>query len=216
MIAHLDEHGQPCPHHPEATLDALIALAALGARMPTFHHDVASKLQSLVMALDEINELVDTNPDIRSAADTAHTALRELQQLLQQNRSLAKPPQRARVAIGELVRRGAERFGVKLRGDLPAIDVEVAPASAIHVVGTLLDVVAGGASLGRVVDVSAIAEGGNAIVQLAGPSAAVAKQPPNASATIAIATFVIARDGGSVSCASNGERFVLKLPIASA
>jgi len=167
------------------------------------------------MAVDEINELVDANPDVRTAAETAHAAVRELQRLLQQNRALAKPPQRARTPLPDLVRGGAERFGIKLRGELPALEVDVAAPFATHAIGSLLDLVAGGPSLGRVVDVSVARDGGLAVIELAGPAGAAAKPPPNASATIAIATFAIARDGGALCCASKGERFVVRLPLAS-
>jgi hypothetical protein len=216
VIEHLDEDGQPCAYHPPATPESVLALAILGARMPTLHHDAASKMQSLMMALDEINELVgDGAPELRAAADTAYTAMRELQQLLAQNRAMARPPPATRTALVELVRLAAERFGVKVRGDVPAIDVAVAPASAIHAVGALLDLAAGPANLGRVVDLTIASVERFAVMSLAGPPKAVARQPANASATIAIATFAIGRDGGAVCCAGDGARLVVKLPLAS-
>ena len=117
MTRHLDETGQPCTRHPEVTEVRLYELATLGSRMPSFHHDAASKLQSLMMALDELSELsTDVDPMARGAIDTAHVALRELHQLLSANRALAKPAVRAHGHLPELVQRAADRVGVKLRG----------------------------------------------------------------------------------------------------
>ena len=219
MIAHLDETGQPCTRHASASPDNLLALAALGSRIPSFHHDAASKLQSLMMALDEISELADTAPaELRQAADTAHTALRELHQLFTANRALAKSPQRKRTALGELITRAAERSGVKLRGELVSVDVDVAPASSTHALATLLDLVAGAAHLGRVVDVGvAVAlEIGKVTLTLTGPAEAAAKPPATANDSIALAAFLIAREDGEVRCGADGQRFVVRLPVAQA
>ena len=217
MIEHFDDTGQPCARHAPASVDHLLALASLGSRMPSFHHDAASKLQSLMMALDEISELADTAPaELRQAADTAHTALRELHQLFTANRALAKSPQRKRTALGELITRAAERSGVKLRGELVSVDVDVAPASSTHALATLLDLVAGAAHLGRVVDVAVALEISKATLTLTGPAEAAAKPPATANDSIALAAFLIAREDGEVRCGADGQRFVVRLPVAQA
>src|SRR5207302_4493711 len=156
-------------HHPAVTTEALLALATLGARVPSFHHDAASKLQSLMMALAELDELLAERPDTRPATETAQTALRELHVLMTQNRALAKAPQRAPAQLADILRRGAERFGVKLRGELGAIAVDVAAASALHALGSLLDFVAGGASHGRSVDATATVAADHVAIELVGP-----------------------------------------------
>jgi hypothetical protein len=213
-LEHLDEHGQPCKTHAPTTLDKLLALATVGARMPSLHHDCASKLQGIVMALDEIAELADDPDAVRRATTTAHEAVRDLQKLLVQSRTLTKAPQRAKTALAELVRLGSERFGVRVRGELSAVSVDVVAQAAIHAFGALLDLVAGPSQLGRTVDVSLAIDGRELALALSGPRGATAKLPANASETIAIASFVIARDGGSLRCAADGERVVVRLPIA--
>ena len=116
MAGHLDETGQPCTRHAPLTEQRLYELATLGSRMPAFHHDAASKLQSLMMALDEISELAHPDAaDLRASIDTAHSSLRELNQILAANRAIAKAPQRARIALPELVSQAASGSGVRLR-----------------------------------------------------------------------------------------------------
>jgi len=56
-IEHLDDQGRPCTKHPSATIDELMVLAVIGSRVSGFHHDIASKLQGLMMSIDEIGEL---------------------------------------------------------------------------------------------------------------------------------------------------------------
>lgn len=212
MIEHLDETGQPCTRH-VTTPATLLTFATLGSRMPSFHHDAASKMQSLMMALDEMSELVGAEQaELRQAVDTAHTALRELHQLFTANRALAKAPQRKRTALAELFARAAERFGVKLRGELPPVDVDVAPASIVHGLALLLDLVAGAAHLGRVVDVTAKLAGTAATFDLTGPAAGAPRPLANTADVIALATFLMRREDGDVRCAPNG--FTVELPIA--
>src|SRR4051794_40869000 len=108
MADHKDESGGACKVHAPSSSDALLALATLGSRMPGFHHDCASKLQSLMMSLDEIGELSATT-EMRQAVDTAHLALRELHELFTANRALAKSPQLTRCSLGELIARSTSR-----------------------------------------------------------------------------------------------------------
>ena len=122
MIQHTDEAGQPCTRHGTLSQQRLLELATLGSRMPSFHHDAASKLQSLMMALDEISELSNNEAsDLRTSIDTAHSALRELNQLLSANRALAKAPVVARIALVDLVQRAAEATGVRIRMPNPML-----------------------------------------------------------------------------------------------
>src|SRR5262249_6816696 len=101
-------------------MSGLYQLAALGARMASFNHDIASKVQGLMMALDEIGELAPNmgDPDLARASETAMQALKELHALLSQNRALTKPPVKTKVALGELMRTAGARAGVGVRGAL--------------------------------------------------------------------------------------------------
>ena len=213
MNEHRDGSGQPCARHGSVTEQRLFELATLGSRMPSFHHDAASKLQSLMMALDEISELASTaEPDLRASIDTAHAALRELNQLLTANRALAKAPQRTRVTLTELMSRAAETVGVRTRGDLHAHEVRVAVPALRHALALLLDLTAGPSHLGRVVDITCTADGDRVELTLGGPAEAAAKQPPNANESTAVATFLIGRDDGELRCTPTG--FAVSLPAA--
>jgi hypothetical protein len=212
---HLDESGQPCTRHGKLTEQRLYELATLGSRMPGFHHDAASKLQSLMMALDEISELANADEaDLRTSIDTAHAALRELNQILSANRAIAKAPQPARIALPELVARAADGVGVRFRAGIVAHDVRVAAPAVRHALSLLLDLTAGPSHLGRVVDVACELVGNHYELRMSGPPEASAKLPSNAGESIGIATYVIEREGGTIRCTPNG--FVVTLTAAIA
>jgi hypothetical protein len=208
MIEHLDEHGAPCKRHP-LTVETLLGYAAIGSRASGFHHDAASKLQSLMMALDEIDEIVGQDAsDIRQATDTAQMALRELHALLTYNRALAKAPQRKKTPLGELITRAADRHGVKVKGDIGAFEPFIAPPSMTHAFAILLDLIAGPVQAGRVVDVQA--ERTDERVTLALVGGAEPTQA-NANELIAIASYLITREEGQLRCAPKG--FIVQLPL---
>jgi hypothetical protein len=210
MTEHHDETGHECQRHPRIAEQRLCELALLGSRMPGFHHDAASKLQSLMMALDEISELsAEADPMTLGAIDTAQAALRELHQLLTTNRALAKTPQRVEIALDELLRHAAERVGVKLRGALPACTVRVAVPAMTHALAQLFDLTAGPNHLGRAVEVT-IEIGDTALLTIVGPFSPAA---PNAlvAEVLALASFAIVRDQGTLTCAE-GDRFTVRLP----
>lgn len=209
MKEHVDEAGAPCTQHvPDQA--KLLALAALGSRASSFHHDAASKLQSLVMALDEISELIgDGESEVRTATETAQTAVRQLHTLLTNNRALAKAPQRTRTLLTEVLQRAAERHAVKVRGDVPAIEVMVAPPSMTHMFAMLLDMIAGTPKSGRAVEITSKVANGRVTLVLAGTSEPV---HPTANEQIAIAVFLVEREDGSLRCGP--QRFVVELPLA--
>ena len=208
-VIHLDETGEPCASHPMATADSIFAHAIVGSRAPGFNHDIASKLQGLMMALDEISEIGETDPNLARAAETAHTSLKEVLGILNTNRAMTKTPSRAPIALSDLVARGGERVYVALKGALPAADVEVSASTMIHAMSLLFDI-AGGPGRGRSLPV--VCEESDGFVTL---SLTLAAPMSAASAdSLAIATFVIARDGGELRCADQGARFIVKLPLA--
>lgn len=215
MIAHTDEAGEPCTRHGTFTEHRMMELATLGSRMPSFHHDAASKLQSLMMALDEISELASSDElDLRASIDTAHSALRELNQLLSANRALAKAPVPARIALPELLQRAGESCGVRFRAAISAGDVRVHIPGVRHALALLLDLTAGPSHLGRVVDVTCELDGDRYVMRFTGPPEAQTKLPVNAGESVGIAAFVFDREEGTLRCTSTG--FVVSLPAAIA
>jgi len=211
VIQHLDENGNPCTRHPPASSQGLLALALLGSRTPSFHHDVASKLQSLMMVIEEIAELADTE-DVRLAAAGANVTIRDLNALLASNRALSRAPKREPVSIGELVDRAAERSGVHIEGELPARDVEIAMPSITHALAIVLDLAAGPLKLGRhVVLVATITD--KLVLVARGPETAMDRLPANASDMMALASFALAREGGELRCGT--DHLSISLPLAT-
>lgn len=211
MIAnHLDETGAVCTRHPLAASDELLALAVVGSRAPSFHHDLASKLQGLMMSIDEIGELtMDSPAGVERAIETAHNTLREVLGLLNVNRALTKAPTKSRTTFAELATRASERVYVNLKCTLPASPLEVSQPSLIHAFALVLDV-AGGPGRGRTVDASSDVANGSVSLKIA----ASAEPPPNAAESLALGAFVFAREGGELRCADEGRSLIVRLPVA--
>lgn len=207
---HVDESGQTCTRHAPISLDALFAYAAVGSRVSSFHHDAASKLQSLMMAVDEIGELA--NDEMRGAVATARTALRDLNQLLTINRALTKPPQPKATPLREVIARAAERFGVKVRGELPAVDVNVALPSIAHALALLLDMTAGPLRDARTVAVASSVATGRVTLTLTATGPLSGGTSANPNELVAVAAYMLRREGGTLSCRPDG--FVAVLPLA--
>ena len=207
-IEHLDETGAPCARHPAAPVAALLQLAMVGSRAPAFHHDCASKLQGLLMALDELQELTENgDPQLLRPIEAAMHASRELNALLNLNRALTKPAAKVAIALRALVTSATERVGVRLAGTLPETPVSVAVPPVTHALALAIDVAAG-AGRGRTLTVEA--RSGERSVELVLHSQTPA--PANASESLAVATFVFEREGGKLWCAAGGDRLLVRLP----
>ena len=209
-LAHLDETGRPCERHPRAELDPILHLAVIGSRMVGFNHDLASKIQGLMMSLDELSELLEPggSSELERATETAQAAVKELAQLLTLNRGLTKPPVRTRVALREVATRAGERAGVVLRGTLPDVDVELAVSLATQGLALALDAAAG---TGRNRSLEAVTSNEASRVELSFPIAPTTNA--STSEYLAIAAWVFAREGGELRCSSDA-RLVLRLPVA--
>jgi hypothetical protein len=206
--AHLDEDGKPCTKHAVAD-DGLLPWAAVGSRISGFHHDTASKLQSLMMAVDEANDILgDERPEVRTALDTATAALRDIHGLLTENRALAKAPQRKTTPVAGLLERAATRHGVKLVGERGVAAVHVAPPSIVHALSMLLDMSAGSLQSTRTVELSVTGDAADVQIRIAGAPIEAGK--PMLNESIAVAAFLLAREDGSLRCTERG--FVIQLP----
>ncbi|MEO6777023.1 MAG: hypothetical protein ABI467_29100 [Kofleriaceae bacterium] len=208
MTEHLDESGQPCKRHPPPSASNLMAMALLGSRMPSFHHDVASKLQSLMMAVDELSELAETI-EARAATTAAMLAVKELTQLFLTNRALGKAPQRRPTPIAEVFARAAERSGVKTAGELATCTVDIALPSIVHACAVILDLAAGPLAHGRTVDLVGAANNHVIEVIITGPPAT--PLPANAGDVLALASFALLREGGELRCGV--DRYTIRLPL---
>ncbi|HEX2685541.1 MAG TPA: hypothetical protein VHN14_02940 [Kofleriaceae bacterium] len=210
VIEHVDETGAPCARHTAATPESLFRLAMVGSRARVFHHDCASKLQALVMVLDEIRQLTEQGePQLVEAVEAALESMQEVNAVLNTNRALTRPSTRSAMMLRELVTSAAGWVGVTLHGTLPDEMVDVATPSTIHALSLAFDIAAG-AGRGRTLTVAALRTTREVeLVLHTAPS-----QPANASEALAIATFVIARDGGRLWCAAAGDRIFVRLPCA--
>ncbi len=209
-LGHLGDDARPCARHAEVSLDAILQLAAIGSRMAGFNHDIASKLQGLMMALDEINELAGPDTELSRTADMAQAALQDLNRLLVSNRTLTKPPVRTRVGLAELTARASERYSVVVRGTIPNAEVELAVPLVIHALALALDASAG-PGRSRSLDVDGrIIDGKRAELSFASTPIPA----NNASESLAIASWVLAREGGELRCAPDA-RVIVRLPIVS-
>jgi hypothetical protein len=180
-------------------------------RLPVFHHDIASKLQGLVMTLDEIAEYADTYPDIRQATEIGQAIVRELNQMLNANRALTKPPQRAKVTLEQVVERAAGRQLTKLSGTIAPATIEVAVPLLAHAIVMLIEAVSGPGQ-GHAVDVASAVDGKQVTLTLSRPAGVTVKG--HAADQIAVAAWLVEREGGTLRCSAGEARFQLTLPIA--
>ncbi|HEY3807355.1 MAG TPA: hypothetical protein VGL61_32360 [Kofleriaceae bacterium] len=208
-MEHLDETGRPCTRHAAPSQDSLLALALLGSRMPSFHHDLASKLQSLMMAVEEIDELAqDAAADMRTAIAGAGLAVRELQALFAANRTLARPPQPKPTPIGDLIATAAHRAGTRTHGELPAAHVDVSPPAIAHAIAIVLDLAAGSAKTPRALTLVGELDASHVVVTIETTSEPL---PPNAGDLLALAGFAFAREHGELRCGP--ASFSIRLPL---
>lgn len=206
-LDHLDDDDQPCPHHPAAALDAILALATLGARTGGFNHDLASKIQGLMMSLEELVELLGAIPaDAADALATAQLAVRELNQLLAQHRALVRSPARARHAVAAIATQAAARSRVELRGAIPDHAVDVSAPHVVHALALAIDLAAGDGER-RAIDVTVTEADGQ--IELA-----LASAPGRARGgeALALAAWLLAREHGALRCRDGA--IAIRLPIA--
>ena len=205
-MKHLDDTGAECTRH-VANVEALLDFAVIGARVAAFNHDIASKLQGLMMSLDEIGEVVERvgDADLHRATETAQLALDEARALLSANRALTRST-KTKVQLRDLVKAASERGGLGVLGAIPDGQVELALPPTAQALGLALEAI-GGTGKSRIVDVIATTEGGRArltFVSSAEPS-------PTAGDAFALAAFAIARAGGELRCRDNG--LTIQLPL---
>jgi hypothetical protein len=202
-LGHRDESDRDCEVHP-VDLAQLLHYAAIGARAASFNHDIASKIQGVMMALDEVAELA--SGELKESAETAQSALVELNQLLQQNRALTKTPVNTRIALHELMLKAAQRVGVTLRGEKAAHDVEVAIPLLTQALAMALDAAAG-IERRRTMELLVKVDGTR--IELALP---IAPSATPAGEALAIAAWIVERDRGQLRCGASA--ISISLPIA--
>lgn len=207
-MKHLDEDGHVCTEHVPAD-DEILTLATIGSRVSTFNHDLASKLQGMMMALDEIEELLERvgDSDLRRANETAQQALKEASALLSANRSLTRTSTKTKAQLRDVVRAAGERANVEVRGEVPEGQLEAIVALLAQGLGLAIDALAG-AGRGRFVNVTATREGD--LVKLT--FASTAAPTKSFADALHLASFVIARANGELRCGRD-HRLHVQLPL---
>lgn len=207
-IGHLDEDGNPCTEHP-VNLEALLTYAAIGSRVSSFNHDIASKLQGMMMALDEIEEMFDRldSSDLQRATETAQASLKEANGLLQANRALTRTSTKTKARLDDLVKSAGDRVGVTVRGTVPDGEVETVIPLLAHALGLAIDGIAG-TGRGRFVDLIATRTGDRVSLIFA----STAEPAKTLGDALALASFVVMRANGELRCGRD-RRLHVQLPV---
>lgn len=188
---HEGEGGGPCTRHALASLDPLLGLAMVGSRASGFQHDVASKLQSLVMSLEEIGDRADAldDADLTIALTAAREAVRDMTAQLQVFRQLSRQPPAAAIPLREVFAFAAERAALRVRTEPPPLVIVASGAETVHAVALLLDGALGRATP-RELEVAFTARG------FAVPLGA-------SNEAVTVATYVFKRSGGTLRCTAD-------------
>jgi hypothetical protein len=182
-----------------ARADAILALALVGSRAPAFNHDLASKLQGLLITLEELAETLGARGDAelgQLAADGLALAT-EVVETLTAFRALTRAQPPAPHGLRELIERAAARVGVTLVGELASLEVSVmvAAPAATQALALALDAAAG-PGRGREVAIAGRLRGARVEIAIQ-----VARVPARAASEhLALAAAAIARDGGELQC----------------
>lgn len=209
-VHHTGDGGQPCARHGAASLDAVFALAMLGARLTRFQHDIASKLQGVMLSLDEIAEHTAgaRDPELARALETATSAAAELERLLAASRSVSRPPLPTRTTVRDLIARASERTGVALVGEPGDIDIECCAPLIAHALAIVIDVASGN---DRVRTLAVTAHASATHVELA--FATSPAQLDGAATLLAVAAWLLAQHGAELRC--QGDTVIAKLPLSA-
>ena len=183
-----------------------MTLAMVGSRAHGLNHDLASKLQGLLMTLEDLVERLAERgePELHRAASDASTAAQELAGLITGSRQLTRNPGPSRRPLRELIAASCDRAGVELHTRLVDAEVELVMPHAIHALSLAIEV-AGGPGRSRPLDSECRVVDGR--IELVLPAAR--QTTSYASEYLALAAAILRRDGGDVRCGA--DRLVIWL-----
>jgi len=205
---HVDEGGAPCTRHAPPRPDVMVSLALVGTRTSGFNHDLASKLQGLLMTLEDLVERLGERgePDLHRAASEASVAAQEIAGLVTQSRALTRSPGPSRRTLRELLAASCDRAGVELLAELPEVELDVVAPHVAHAIALAIEVAAG-PGRGRPLESTCRIDGGRIELVLT-----ATKQPTSyASEYLALASAILRRDYGDLRCGDG--RLVIWLPF---
>jgi hypothetical protein len=203
---HTDESGGPCMDHAPVRPDVMLRLALVGSRATGFNHDLASKLQALLMTLEDLAERLGERgePELHRAASDGFAMATEIAGLITESRALTRPPTPARRSLRELIAASCKRAGVGLTAEIVDAEVELAAPHVVHAISLAIEVAAG-PGRGRALESTCRVVDGRIELVLA----AARKTTSYASEYLALAAASLRPHGGDVGCGA--ERIVILL-----
>jgi hypothetical protein len=211
-MGHTTDTGAACERHAPRAED-LIGPATLGATCFAALHDLASGLQAISAAVDELDATVGADPRLRALVDAVIEANETATAMFVAMRNTVRDPGRRRqsVEIGHLVRRATQQASgaSTIAGAVPVGDVEVAIPVVAQVLATLID------AAGKDAEVTAALGGTATDVAIVIAAAAAAEPPTTIGATLAIAARALEAQGGTVACGDRDGRpvYTVRLPV---
>jgi hypothetical protein len=211
-VGHTTETGAPCPHH-VARVEDLVTPATLGAACFAALHDLASALQGVGAAIDELDFTVGTDPKLRPLVDAAMEANERATALFVAQRGMIRDPAKRveKVELAALINRATHQAAHKPQiGTLAAGTVDVAIPVIAQVVAAMVDAAAAGAGAPTV---TAAAAGDTVAITVV--ASAPAPAPASIGATLAICARSAEAHGGAVQCGEREGRaaYTLRLPF---
>jgi hypothetical protein len=189
--------------------DGILSLALVGARARGFQHDLASKLQGLMIAVDEVAEhnAALGDPRLARAVDAAMLSLRDVQSLLAAFRALARGADPRPCSLRELISSAARSAGVAATDAVPDLSIHATPGAAAQALSLAFDL----ADPDTPVRVEVAARD---TIAIAVPvRAGDAELDLDRGEAVEVMRFALARDGGDARDA--GDRLVLQFRLAS-
>ncbi len=186
----------------------LLALALLGSRTGGLNHDLASKLQGLLMALDELGELVEphADPALTGVLESAQGSASELSEVLAASRALTRGTS-GRTSVAALVAEAGKKLGVAILGALDGGLVFEGPLATVQQALVLVLDIAAGPARARMVVITCTVDGARCRLDLK------VVAPPTARGTLLLAVARGACVAGGGSLAIDGDVIRLELPL---
>jgi len=213
-VGHERETGDPCDRH-VARVEDLVAPATLGVSCFGALHDLASALQAIGAAVEELDAAI-TDPALRSLVQVAIEANDRAIELFVASRNILRDPagRKTRIAVSALIDRAGQRSARRpVVGSVAPGSVEVAVPVIAHVLASILAAADGADEPARI---TAVAADDGRSVAIVVSHATTTPLPSTIGTTLAIAAHAVETHGGSVRCGTHDgrEAYTIVLPLA--